>query len=179
MLGRGNRLILGLAVLAAVGGGFVEHRRQLAVPTPSSLVGQSLPALTLADLDGHDHPLSDYRGHRLLLNLWASWCAPCLGELPALQHAQDKFGERGVIVIGIAMDDPARVRAFLAQHPVRYPILLGRLGADDTSITLGNRGQTLPYSMLVGADGSILATHEGALSDAMLNRWLATAAVPH
>ena len=179
MFGRSNQLILGLAVLAAVAGGIVEHRQQQPADTPSALMGHSLPAITLTDLDGHRRSLSDYRGHRVLLNLWASWCAPCLQEMPALEKAQDNFGENGAIVVGIAMDEPARVRAFLTEHTVSYPILLGNQGADDTSIKLGNSRQVLPYSMLIDADGSILATHEGALSEPMLKQWLAPPAAPH
>lgn len=172
MFSRSNQLILGLAVLAAVIGGIVEHHKQQVVQPPSALIGQALPPIILSDLDGHRHALSDYRGHRLLLNLWASWCAPCLGEMPALQKAQDNFGERGGIVVGIAMDEPARVRSFLAEHPVSYPILLGREGADDTSIKLGNSRHVLPYSILIDANGRILATHEGVLSEPMLKQWL-------
>lgn len=172
MFSRSNQLILGLAVLAAVIGGMVQHRKQPSPQPPSALVGQSLPAITLPDLAGHMHALSDYRGHRVLLNLWASWCAPCLEEMPALQKAQENFGERGLIVVGIAMDEASRVRSYLAKHPVSYPILLGLQGSDDTSIKLGNSRQILPYSVLIDADGSILATHEGILSEPMLNRWL-------
>ncbi len=178
MFSRTNQLILGLAVLAAVIGGIVEHSQQPSAQAPSALMGRPLPAITLADLDGHMHALSDYRGHRVLLNLWASWCAPCLREMPALQKAQDNFGEQGPIVVGIAMDEAPRVRRFLAEHPVSYPILLGDQGADDTSVKLGNSRLVLPYSMLIDADGSILATHEGPLSDTILKQWLAAPAVP-
>lgn len=179
MLGRSNQLILGLAVLAAVAGGIIEHRQQQPAQPSSELIGHSLPAITLTGLDGHRHALSDYRGHRLLLNLWASWCAPCLQEMPALQRAQDNFGEHGAIVVGIAMEDPARVRAFLAEHPVSYPILLAPQDNGGISMALGNSSQILPYSLLVDADGSILATHQGPLSDAMLKQWLAPATAPH
>jgi len=182
MFSRSNRLILGLATLAAVIGGIVEHRGQsLAVPhtPPSALIGQSLPPITLPDLSGQMHALSGYRGHPVLVNLWASWCVPCLEEMPALQKAQDNFGEHGAIIVGIALDEPTHVRAFLAAHPVSYPILLGQQGPDGTSIKLGNTRQVLPYSLLIGADGSILAAHEGSLSDATLNQWLTPAAEPH
>ncbi len=177
MLGRGNWLILGLAVLAASLGGIAEHRRQQseAGGTDSTLIGHAVPAITLPDLDGKPHSLSDYRGHRLLLNFWASWCGPCLDEMPALNQAQKKFGEKGGIVVGIAMDEPDRVRAFLAAHPVSYPILLGRLESPSSSINLGDEDQILPYSVLIDADGRILTTHRGSLSTSRLNRWLTLA----
>jgi peroxiredoxin len=175
MLSRSNWLILGLAVLAAAVGGYADHRRRQPVPMDSAgsvLIGQSLPTVSLLGLDGKTHQLSDYRHHRLLLNFWASWCVPCLEEMPALNQLQAKFGERAPIVVGIAMDEPTRVRRFLAEHPVKYPILLGRLDPPSTSLQLGNMLEVLPYSVLIDADGRILATHAGILSSAQIEQWL-------
>ncbi|RCS29234.1 TlpA family protein disulfide reductase [Rhodanobacter denitrificans] len=179
MLSRSNWLILGLAVLAAALGGYLQHRQRAAGTTPPSLLGQLPPPLVLPDLDGKLHRLDDYRGRRVLLNFWASWCAPCLREMPALAEAQAKFGEQGAIVIGIAMDEPVHVRAFLAAHPVDYPILIGEMGPPSSSLKLGNTRQILPYSVLIDADGRILATHAGPLSAAQLARWLAPAEAEH
>lgn len=172
MLSRSNWLILGLAVLAAAIGGYVQHRSQQPAPMDSALIGQPLPALALPDLDGKLHRLSDNRGHRVLLNFWASWCGPCLEEMPALSQAQEKFGDHAPIVLGIAMDEPARVRAFLAAHPVSYPILLGQMTPPSTSLLLGDSREILPYSVLIDTDGRILTTHEGALSASQLEQWL-------
>lgn len=174
MLSRSNWLILVLAVLAAAIGGYAERHRP---PTASdqasaSLLGQPAPPLSLPDLDGTLHRLSDYRGRRVVLNFWASWCAPCVEEMPTLDRISGKFGERAPIVIGIAMDDPAHVRAFLAAHPVNYPILIGQMTTPDTSSQLGDVDQVLPYSVMIGADGRILATHEGSLDGPSLEQWL-------
>lgn len=175
MLSRDNLVILGVAVLAAALGGWLQHQSRLArVPagTVVAQVGQPAPALELPDLHGNVHRLADYRGRRVLLNFWASWCGPCLDELPALDRTQAKFGERGAIVLGIAMDEPARVRTFLADHPVRYPILLGRMTPPSTSLLWGDAGEVLPYSVLIGADGRVIATHRGPLDQVMLDQWL-------
>ncbi|MHB1058436.1 MAG: TlpA family protein disulfide reductase [Rhodanobacter sp.] len=179
MLSRSNGLILGLAVLAAALGGYVQNRSHRPAVPEAAVVGQPLPPISLPDLDGRPHALSDYRGRRVLLNFWASWCAPCLKEMPALAEAQEKFGEKAPIVVGIAMDDPLHVKAFLAAHPVNYPILVGDTNAPSTSLQLGNRRQVLPYSVLIGTDGRILATHTGPLSSARLRQWLAAVPAAH
>ncbi|THD08413.1 TlpA family protein disulfide reductase [Rhodanobacter lindaniclasticus] len=181
MLDRTSGVILSLAVLAAVlGGGLAQYRRHhptpampVVAPGESTMIGQPLPSLTLADLDGRVHALDEYRSRRLLINFWASWCGPCLQEMPALDDAQRKFGDQGVIVLGIAMDQADHVRAFLADQPVNYPILLGSLDAPSTSLQLGDEAEILPFSVLIGADGRIIASHAGMLSPALLTRWLA------
>ncbi len=176
---RSNWLILALAVLAATAGGYVE-RRQHQSPEDSALPGQPLPAIRLPDPDGRMHWLSDYRGRRVLLNFWASWCGPCLDEMPELSRAQARFGGSGSapIIVGIAMDEPARVRAFVTAHPPGYPVLLGQLAAPSTSLRLGDVREVLPYSVLVDADGHILATHTGVLSAAQIAQWLAPRSTP-
>ncbi len=178
MFTRSTSVILALALLAAMLGGIIQHQRHSppVASGDSARIGTLLPTLTLPDPEGKPHRLSDYRGRRLLLNFWASWCGPCLEEMPALDQAQQKFANHGAIVLGIAMDEPDRVRVFLARHPVSYPILLGRLDAPSTSLQLGNKREILPFSVLVDADGRIIATHEGILSHAQLEQWLSPAA---
>ena len=171
---RTNWFILGMAVLAAGVGGYIERRQS---QPDASIIGQPAPVGSLLDLNGKTHSLNDYRGHRVLLNFWASWCGPCLDEMPALDRAQTRFGggttaEPGAIVIGIAMDDPAMARAFLAAHPPHYPILLGDLNEPSTTRQFGDTTAVLPYSVLLGPDGRVLATHTGALSDAEMAAWL-------
>jgi len=70
------------------------------------------------------------------------------------------------------MDEPIHARDFLAAHPVNYPILLGQLTPPSTSLQLGDAREMLPYSVLIGADGRILATHVGVLSASQLEQWL-------
>jgi thiol-disulfide isomerase/thioredoxin len=172
---RDNLVILVAAVLAATLGGWLQHESRLArapAGVTTAHVGEAAPLLELPDLQGRTHSLADYRGHRVLLNFWASWCGPCLDELPALDRAQAKFGENGVIVLGIAMDDPVRVHAFLADHPVRYPNLLGRMEPPSTSLLWGDNDEILPYSVLIGTDGRVMATHRGPLDATTLDQWL-------
>lgn len=168
---RANWLILGLAVLAAAAGGWLQHASR--ERRGADLIGEPAPALQLTGLDGRTHALAEFAGRRVLLNAWATWCGPCRREMPALVAAQRRYGGGRPVVVGVAMDTPENVRAYLKARPVNYPVLLGRLDAPDTTGQLGDDAGVLPYSVLLDADGRVRATHAGMLDPATLERWLA------
>ncbi|MHC1478877.1 TlpA family protein disulfide reductase [Frateuria aurantia] len=172
-----TRLILGLAIAAGLAAEWQQwHARQPQPPAPQVAgLGDLAPDLQLNDLQGHPHHLSEYPGPRRILNFWASWCGPCLDEMPALDHAATSSQAS---IIGIAMDRPAAARQFLQDHPVHYPILLGQLKPPSTSARFDDNGGLLPYSVLLDASGKVLARHAGALDPAMLARWLDPASTP-
>jgi len=120
--------------------------------------GEAAPEFALTDIDGKALRLADFRGKLVLLNFWASWCGPCLEEMPRLSAWQRNYGAAGLRVIGISMDDEAApVQRLLAKRPVDYPIALG----DEA---LGERyGKILglPQSFLIDRHGLILARYRG------------------
>jgi cytochrome c biogenesis protein CcmG/thiol:disulfide interchange protein DsbE len=127
--------------------------------------GDVAPDFRLTDFNGRALHLADYRGKLVLLNFWASWCEPCLEEMPRLSTWQRSYGAAGLQVIGISMDDDAApVERLLANHPVDYPIALGdaRLGERYGGI-LG-----LPQSFLIDRQGRILARYKGATDPALM-----------
>jgi thiol-disulfide isomerase/thioredoxin len=137
--------------------------------------GERLPEVTLQRLDGRAVSLpATYAGRRLLINLWASWCGPCIEEMPELQRFAASQGANGVQVVGIALDDPAAVRSFLQRVPVAYPILLDAPGPADAGVRLGNPKGVLPYSVLVSADGRLLKQHIGPFVPGDLPDWATT-----
>ena len=106
--------------------------------TPAG-IGDPMPAIALPGLDGAIVDLrTRYAGRRLLINVWASWCGPCIEEMPELDRFAATQGREGVQVIGLALDTPDGVRDFIARVPVRYPILLDAPGPADASVWLGN-----------------------------------------
>ena len=101
----------------------------------------------------------------VVLDLWATWCGPCLKEMPELQAFADEQGANGIQVAGIALDDAAAVAAFLRDHAIGYPSLVDTPGPADAGVRLGNPAGVLPYSLLVSAEGRILKTRIGPFAD--------------
>lgn len=135
--------------------------------------GAVMPTLRLRDLDGVEHALPEiYAGRPILINLWASWCAPCLAELPELDRYAAAQGPNGTQVVGIALDQPHPVRAFLRRIPVAYPVLIDTPGPADSGVQLGNPKGVLPYTALIGADGRLLKQKIGPFAPGEIDRWV-------
>jgi thiol-disulfide isomerase/thioredoxin len=112
-----------------------------------------------------------YAGRPLLINIWASWCGPCLKEMPELQRFHSQQGVSGTQVVGIALDDTAAVKDFLRGIAVDYPILVDTAGPADAGVRLGNPKGVLPYSVLLSADGTLLKQRIGPFADGEIDRW--------
>lgn len=139
--------------------------------TPAA-IGDPMPAIALPGLDGKIVDLAaHYRGKRLLINVWASWCGPCIEEMPELQRFAMAQGAEGVQVIGLALDSPEAVRDFLSRVPVGYPIVLDTPGPADASVWLGNAKGVLPYTVLVDADGRIARQKIGPFTHGEISGW--------
>lgn len=149
-----------------------------APPPPAGLAvaerGQPIPTLTLPDLAGEPATLpADYAGRPLLINFWASWCGPCIEEMPELDRFAASQGANGVQVVGIALDEPDAVREFLRHTPVDYPILLDIAGPADTGVQLGNARGVLPYTALVDAQGRLVKQKIGPFQHGEVDGWVA------
>lgn len=186
MKGFGRQLLVVVLVAAVSGGaGFYVSRHFTpqddtahvgAAAKSGEVEGQSLPDAVFPDLQGQNHALADYRGRWLLLNFWASWCAPCMEEIPLLIQAQNQQGASGLRVLGIAMDERAPVKAAVAGKGINYPVLIG---GDDVLMLmdkLGNSMGALPYSVLVSPDGVVRDLELGGLTAPRVQRWTRLAA---
>ncbi|HEY4092735.1 MAG TPA: TlpA disulfide reductase family protein [Luteibacter sp.] len=164
-----------LAVAAAALGLWLEHRREHPTEVDGvsiSVVGDMAPETAWLSVDGKPRRLSDWRGHKVLINFWATWCGPCQREMPLLSATARQYAGRDVVVLGVAEDTAPAVRAHLVAHPVDYPIVIGGSDAPGGSLSFGNTRQVLPYSVLVGSDGRILRRKMGAFSERELAEWL-------
>ena len=135
-----------------------------AAPAAEDLLGQQRPDFTLRDANGQPASASDFDGKILLLNFWATWCQPCVEEMPMLSDLQRAHAGRGLQVVGIALDDPQRAEAFAADLELEYPLLYGLADAARVGRLYGNSGGMLPYSVLVDAEGVVRWTQLGSVT---------------
>lgn len=139
-----------------------------------SVSAESLFSSTFYDLDNHAVKLESYRRRPLLVNFWARWCPPCRVEIPELVALQAR--NTGVAVIGINIEtDPAPVRDFARAYEVNYPVFLTRAAGIDLMRALGNSQAGLPFTVVLNRQGSIVASHMGAINKQQLDAAVALA----
>ena len=135
----------------------------LALPAPAAELkpwSGATPPLQLADLEGKAHRLSDYRGKVVLVNFWATWCAPCRDEMPSIERLRASLEGRPFAVLAVNLAEPeSRIRKFLEVMPLRFPVLLDR----DGGTTRAWQAKYLPATYIVAPDGSVRYRHLGEL----------------
>ena len=136
--------------------------------------GDIVPIMTLATPNGVKVEIPQaWAGNPTLVNLWASWCAPCLKEMPELQAFASEQAANGVQVVGIALDDAASVQAMLQRLAITYPNLIDAPGPADAGVRLGNPAGVLPYSILVSTEGRVLKMKIGPFENRQdIERWI-------
>ncbi|BAN36587.1 thioredoxin [Sulfuricella denitrificans skB26] len=127
-------------------------------------------AASFKDLDDKLQPLEQWRGKVVVLNFWAPWCPPCREEMPDFIKLQDKYRERGLVFIGVALDEKIKVQAFADEIGVNYPVLLGEMEAVDLAKKIGNRLGGLPFTVVIDRNGKIIASEVGGLTMAKLEK---------
>ncbi|MBB1089730.1 TlpA family protein disulfide reductase [Rhodopseudomonas palustris] len=139
----------------------------------SSVRLTSLPDIRLPDVNGREVRSSSWAGKVLILHYWASWCAACVTDTQLLAQVQQQYGAGALQVVGIAIDQPQAVNAFLLEQPLPYPILIGGNAAAELSQQLGNRTLGLPFTVMFDAMGRRVFSHSGELTLAQVTNELA------
>lgn len=185
-----NVVMMALVALLAAGAGYLVAMRlgagpsaalpaaTRAAPAAEALLGQRRPDFSLADAAGHAVAAAEFDGQVVLVNFWATWCQPCVEEMPMLSQLQRDFSGQGLRVVGIAVDEPDRARSFAEGLGLDYPVLFGAGPSGPGEAMLvgrryGNASGMLPYSVLIDAAGIVRWTHLGAVSREQLERQIA------
>ena len=160
--------VLAIAGVVALGAGIGVALWDREAPDAGPLLALSLP-----DTHGTLQPLAQWRGRVLVVNFWATWCAPCRQEMPEFVRAQRELGPRGLQVVGIAVDQADKVEQFAKDLDLNYPALVGGYEAVDVSKPLGNHLLALPFTVILGRDGHVAHTQLGPLKPDQLRSILA------
>lgn len=158
----------GLAA-AAAGAGLAWWRLQPQDALPEAV--QALWAQQFQTPTGETVSLAQFKGQPLLLNFWATWCPPCIEELPMIEAFWREHAANGLQVLGLAIDQPSAVRRFLDRQTLSFPVALAGLGGTELSRSLGNTTGSLPFSVFFTADGRILTKKLGQLTPQDLADW--------
>ncbi len=189
-MNRRNLVLGGVAAAAAVAGVMVSQRRQpdaveakLPVEAPAAAASATAAASASGATDqdlwarrfdkpgGGELVFAELRGKPLVVNFWATWCPPCVKEMPELDRFARDFQSKGWQVVGVAVDGPTPVREFLLKTPVGFPIALAGFGGAQLARELGNTGGGLPFTVAFDAAGKLIHTRVGQTSYEELAGW--------
>lgn len=115
------------------------------------------------DLKGTPHTLAQWKGQVILVNFWATWCGPCREEIPELGEINSKYKDKGFAVVGISLDDNAKIKEFMKKTSIGYQVLVGDMDALPYSISLGNQSMVVPYTVLLDRNGNIAHAYYGKI----------------
>jgi len=144
---------------------FANHQNQKEQQTSTPLIDFSL-----VDLSGEMIPISKWRGKILIINFWATWCPPCLKEIPDFIALQNEYVSKNVQFVGIAIDTPELVADYLAFIDINYPILMAEVEGQQLAKQLGNVVNAVPFTLIVNANNKVIFRHPGELSKAKIRQ---------
>jgi len=163
---RAIALFAGIAVASAAGG--AAYYLWSKGPDSPGAVAERVYAARLPDVKGAYQPLEQWRGRVVVVNFWATWCAPCREEIPMFVRLQARHGARGLQFVGIAIDQPDKVAEFAREYQVNYPLLMGGLDTLELLRQAGNRAGVLPYTLVIDRGGRVVSREPGGLKEPRL-----------
>ena len=171
---RRNLLYMGAAAaagLAGAGAAWLKYEPQELSQGQTNTAQDALWAMNFDTPDGQPQPMSSFRGKPLLLNFWATWCPPCVEELPLLDAFYQEQKSNGWQVLGLAVDQPSAVRKWLAAKPLNFAVGMAGLDGTELSKSLGNLAGSLPFTAIFGSSGALLHRKTGQVSKEDLVQW--------
>jgi thiol-disulfide isomerase/thioredoxin len=165
-IGLPRRTLLGVVAAAALGAGATAawmQRRKASEAAVTTAV-PDFWTLQWTTPDGAPLPMQSFQGRPLLINFWATWCPPCVEELPLINAFYQENKGKGWQVLGLAVDKPALVKSFLTKTPLAFPVGMAGLGGTDLSRKLGNLAGGLPFTVAFDSEGGIIQRKMGQVS---------------
>lgn len=166
-----RRAWLGVAAVSAAAGVGTAWWRFSPAPVADGVLSTQLWPLVLDTPDGASLRLADFQGRALVLNFWATWCPPCIEELPMLNAFFQRQRAKGWQVLGLAVDQTAPVQRFLQKQPLAFPVGMAGLAGTELSKHLGNLNGGLPFTVVIDRQGHIVQRKLGKLSEADVSAW--------
>ena len=168
---RRTAMYAGVAALAAIAGAAVAWKRQ----SLDDMAPEAMAAFWATEFDtpsGESLPTAALQGKPLVINFWATWCTPCIEEMPLIDAFFHENESKGWQVLGLAIDQPSRVRQFLSQFPVNYEIGLAGLNGTELAKKLGNDVGGLPFTIVLDANGQLKQRKLGKLTEYDIKKWV-------
>jgi thiol-disulfide isomerase/thioredoxin len=177
-----RRILAGalVAIVAAGGGVLANHWlngsesdiAHAAQPASHQSALEQLWTAPVTNVDGKPQSLSLLKGHPIVVNFWASWCGPCVEEMPALSQLQREYAKKGIQFVGLGVDSDKNVQAFLQKVKVAYPVYVTGFGGADLARAFGNNAGGLPFTVVIDAQGNVRSTKLGQIDPAALRQTL-------
>jgi len=162
-------MISGISVLALLAGVFSSQWiSQTGLASDPSI--KAFFANSWQTPDGKSANSENWRQKVLIVNFWASWCPPCVEEMPTLDKIAQEYAPKNVLIVGIGIDSPSNIREFLLKTPVSYPIVIGGLEGSNLAKQMGNAQGALPYTVIINSKGKAIFTKLGKISEEELRK---------
>lgn len=168
----GHIALIAAVAMAAAAAGYGLQRTQSATPITAPATAAELNKLKLPDANGTVQDFSQWSGKVLVINFWATWCAPCREEIPAFVRLSDKFSQKGVQFVGISIDSADKVTEFAREYSVSYPLLLGTPDTLQQTVAFGNKAQALPFTVVLDTSGDARLVKLGKVAESVLDETL-------
>jgi thiol-disulfide isomerase/thioredoxin len=156
-----NVILLAVVAVICVGVGIYASHRAHPADSPETLALNQLLSQSMPDATGQTQSLAQYKGRPLVVNFWATWCGPCVEEMPELTALQQEIAP--VQILGLGVDSQENIAKFAQKYQLRYPLFVAGTGATDLLRQFGNQAGGLPFTALVGKDGKVKKVYLGRI----------------